>query len=57
LTLFTILINIPAAIAAIYGMNVALPYGSSLYAFYYIIGFIIVLIVGFLIFVRKKEFF
>lgn len=57
LTLFTILINIPAAIAAIYGMNVSLPFDNNPFIFFYILGFIIFLIAIFLAFIKKKNIF
>lgn len=57
LTVFTILINIPAAVAAIYGMNVALPFASNSYVFFYIIGLIAFLITAFFIFIKKKDIF
>lgn len=40
LTIFTIFVTIPAAIAGIYGMNVKLPLGDNPNAFYFVLSFI-----------------
>jgi magnesium transporter len=40
LAAFTIILTIPMTIASLYGMNVALPFGESRFAFWYILGFI-----------------
>jgi magnesium transporter len=55
LTIFTILISIPAAISSLYGMNIALPFQHHPDAFIFvalIIGFIWV---GFVLFLRRTN--
>ena len=42
LTILTVIITIPAAISGIYGMNLRLPLQQNPFAFFYILGFIIV---------------
>lgn len=54
LTIFTITINIPAAIASIYGMNVKLPFQTNIFVFGYIITLMVILITLFILFIRKK---
>ncbi|MCH9612505.1 MAG: Cobalt/magnesium transport protein CorA [Chlamydiia bacterium] len=55
LTAMTILLSLPTMIASLYGMNVALPIEKNPIAFYYIIGFILVLsFAAFYIFQKKK---
>ena len=41
LTILTVLISLPAAISGIYGMNIHLPLQRSPYAFWYILGIIV----------------
>lgn len=55
LTLVTVIINIPAAIGAIYGMNVPLPFSQSPYVFWYLLTLIIIIITFFTIYIRKKD--
>lgn len=55
LTIFTILLSIPAMIGAIYGMNIKLPWQEHPLAFLYIITSIIILLVLVLIFFKKKR--
>mgnify|MGYP001810125437 CR=1 FL=1 len=55
LTLFTIAINIPAAIGGIYGMNIGLPFQNSPFAFIYVMCIIAILITSFFIFAKKKR--
>jgi len=55
LTVFTILISIPAAISGIYGMNINLPMQNNPLAFYYITGIVLVLVGLFLFFLKKKK--
>ena len=57
LTIFTIMINIPAAIGGIYGMNIALPFQHSPYAFLYVMSLVVLLLGFFFVFARKKELF
>lgn len=53
LTIFTILISLPAAVSGIYGMNVSLPLQQDPNVFWYILGFIGVIWGLFLIYLRK----
>lgn len=46
LTVLTILLTIPTIIASLYGMNVTLPFMSHGYAFWLVLGFIILVLVG-----------
>ena len=55
LTIFTILISVPAAISGIYGMNIALPIQNNPVVFYYILASIVVLWTGFLLYLKKKS--
>ena len=54
LTLVTIFISIPAAISGIYGMNIALPFQHSPFAFWYIILIIIFIWVAFYWYLKKR---
>ncbi len=54
LTVLTILLTIPTIISSLYGMNVALPLMETQYAFWVVIGSI-VLIVGFVLWLFKKN--
>lgn len=55
LTIFTIMINIPAAIGGLYGMNISLPFQKSPYAFAYILSLIVALLWLFYLFAKKKD--
>ena len=57
LTLITILISIPSAVSGIYGMNIRLPLQSNPLAFYYILVFILLVWVGFILYLSKKKIF
>jgi len=54
LTLLTILLTIPTVVGSIYGMNIKLPFGNDPLAFWYVMGFIVLLTVGFMFFYKKK---
>lgn len=57
LTLVTLVMMLPTLIASFYGMNVPLPFQNSEYAFYFILGFVVLMcIVLVWIFRRKKLF-
>lgn len=56
LTIFTIFINIPAAISGIYGMNIKLPFQNDPLAFYYILPVIGVIWIIFILYFKKKLF-
>ena len=55
LTVFTILVSFPSAISGIYGMNVGLPLQRDPFVFYYILGFISLLWVVFILYLKKKK--
>lgn len=44
LTILTIILTIPTVIASLYGMNVALPFGETPYAFWGVLGVVVVLV-------------
>lgn len=53
LTIFTILISLPAAISGIYGMNILLPFQKNPFAFFYIMGVISLTWAIFIIYLKK----
>lgn len=55
LTLITIILMVPTLVASFYGMNVALPFMDSSYAFYFIIFFSVALIIFLVWFFRRKK--
>ena len=55
LTVFTIIVSIPAAISGLYGMNVALPGEGSQYVFWYVILVIVLLWFAFMYFIWKRR--
>lgn len=55
LTIFTIFINIPAAISSLYGMNLALPFQNNSLAFYYVMLLVALSWIGFFYFMRKID--
>ncbi len=55
LTVFTILISLPAAISGIYGMNILLPLQKNPFAFYYILALIGAIWGVFLFYLKKKK--
>lgn len=57
LTIFTILIAIPAAVSSIYGMNVPLPLQNHSWTFLYVVGLMIAIISFFVYYFKKKEVF
>ena len=57
LTIFTVMISIPAAISGLYGMNLVLPLQNSRYMFGAIVAFIIVIWTVLLIYFRKQKLF
>lgn len=54
LTIFTVLMSIPASIGAIYGMNVKIPLENNPFVFYYI-SFVIFAIMGAILYYLKKK--
>lgn len=57
LTLVTVLMTIPMVIASLYGMNVQLPFGDAVWAFWGIIGLVVVLVGAATIYLRKNGWF
>jgi len=55
LTVFTILISFPAAVSGIYGMNIILPFQNDPLAFYYILGFLMIIWVTFILYLKKRR--
>jgi magnesium transporter len=55
LTSITIFMAIPTVIGGLYGMNVVLPLADNTYAFWIIIGFTIVLLVGFVSYFKSRR--
>ncbi len=53
LTVFTIMISIPAAVSSIYGMNILLPMQNNPKAFSYIIAFIVALWAVFIVYLKR----
>jgi magnesium transporter len=46
LTILTIILTVPTIIASIFGMNVAIPFGNNKYAFWMVLGVIVVTVLG-----------
>lgn len=44
LTVFTIILTVPTIVASLFGMNVAIPFGNSPYAFWMVLGLIVVIV-------------
>lgn len=57
LTLVTILLTIPMAIASLYGMNVALPLAEAEWAFWAIVGVVVVLVGTVIVFFKRNGWF
>ena len=55
LTVFTILITVPAAISGIYGMNITLPLQNNPFAFYYILASIVAIWGIFIFYLKQKN--
>jgi len=55
LTVFTIIISIPAAISGVYGMNVLLPLQENRFAFYIILGPTAFICLLFIWYLKKKK--
>ncbi len=55
LTIFTIIISVPAAISGLYGMNIILPFQENPQAFYYILAVIVGIWITFILILRKKK--
>jgi len=57
LTTITIILMVPTLVASFFGMNVALPFAESAYAFPITIGLSVLLAVGAFMFFRRQELF
>jgi magnesium transporter len=57
LTLMSVLILPLTLISGIYGMNVALPFGNEDHAFSIVIGIMVLVLIGFVAFFRKRHWF
>ncbi len=57
LTVFTILLSIPATIGGIYGMNMLLPGQRSPFMFYYILAIVAIIWLIFILFLKKAKIF
>jgi len=57
LTMITIILMVPTLVASFYGMNVALPFEKSPFAFLITIGLSVLLAIGVVLLFRKQELF
>ncbi len=55
LTIFTVVITVPAAISGLYGMNIILPLQNSPNIFFYLLGTIVIFWAMFILYLKKKE--
>lgn len=55
LTVITIVLMVPTLVASLYGMNVALPGAKWEYMFYFILFLVIILVIGLIVFFRKRN--
>lgn len=53
LTILTILLTIPTIVASLYGMNVPLPFSHNPYAFWFVLGFIVIAVATVLILFKR----
>ena len=54
LTILTIILTIPTIVASLFGMNVRVPFQDNLYAFWMVLGFIVVAVLG-VVFAFKRN--
>jgi magnesium transporter len=57
LTSITIVLSFPALVAALYGMNVKLPFGGYSWAFLFVLGFSVLLSLGVVYLLKKLDWF
>jgi magnesium transporter len=57
LTSITIVLSFPAQVAALYGMNVKLPFGGYSWAFLFVLGFSVLLSLGVVYLLKKLDWF
>lgn len=55
LTIFTILVSVPAAISGLYGMNVLLPMQDNPNLFYYVLGAIVLIWTLFILYLKRRS--
>ena len=55
LTILTIILTIPTIVASLFGMNVAIPFASNPHAFWFVIGFIAVVVSGVVLLFKKNK--
>lgn len=55
LTVFTVIISVPAAISGLYGMNVLLPFAKNDFIFQYLALIIVGVWLGFILYLKKKK--
>lgn len=53
LTILTIILTVPTIIASLYGMNVPIPLGDNKYAFWMVLGFIAIAVLGVVLVFKK----
>jgi len=56
LTIFTVIISIPAAVSGVYGMNIPLPLQDHPFMFYYMMGGIVAIWILFITYFKKNNF-
>jgi magnesium transporter len=54
LTIFTIIVSVPAAISGLYGMNVLLPMQDDPNIFFYVLGLIAITWASFILYLKKR---
>jgi magnesium transporter len=57
LTLLTVLLTVPMVVASLYGMNVGLPFADATWAFWAIIGLVLLLVASAVIFFKRNGWF
>lgn len=55
LTILTIILTIPTIIASLFGMNVAIPMSGYKYAFWMVLGFIVVTVLGVVLLFKRNK--
>lgn len=55
LTILTIILTIPTIIASLFGMNVAIPMSGNKYAFWMVLGFIAVTVLGVVLLFKRNK--
>lgn len=55
LTILTIILTIPTIVASLFGMNVAIPFGDNPYAFWMVLGCIVVTVLGVVLLFKRNK--